>query len=317
MKIEKVIEMEHQEFAYEKIDQGIRILRCYGKSSRVVVPEYIEGQPVTEIAAYAFAQNREEEPQNISGMPCVCGIDLEELYLPQTIIKLGRYIFYNCIHFEKLSFFSNISYIGAGAFIGCERLSYLEMYELSEEKSCLREILTDLKQTVHVNAYRKEDCQYELIYPEFFEEAVENTPARIIETRTHGMGIQYRNAFRDTRVVFSEYDKLFEMGKYNIDLDNAIQMTVGRLMYPIELEEVPGQEYQKYLKDHLRTAAITFLNEEEYDKVQWLAECFIDTKEQADVLIQTATERKDTEALSMLMDIYRCRFSERRRKFSL
>ncbi len=63
-------------------------------------------------------------------------------------------------------------------------------------KSCLREVLVDLNQTVTVEWLGKDGFQ--VLYPAFFEEAVENTPARIIETHTHGVGIQYRNAFRNT-----------------------------------------------------------------------------------------------------------------------
>ncbi len=309
--------MEQQEFAYVRIEEGIRILRCYGKSSRVVIPEYMEGQPVTELAAYAFAQNMEEEPENSSGMPCISGSDLEELCLPKTIVKIGRYAFYNCLHFHKLSFYSNIAFMGAGLFTGCEKLSRLNMQELLEERSCLLEILSELKQTVDVKVYHGKTCQYQLIYPEFYEEAVENTPARIIETHTHGMGIQYRNAFEDTRVIFSEYDKLFEMGKYNIDLHNAVLMAAARLMYPVELEEIPEQGYRKFLREHLKGAATAFLEDEEQQKLQWMAEYFIDTKEEMDILMQTAMERKETEALSMLIDICRRRFPQRRKKFSL
>ena len=143
-------------FVYEKKEQGICILRCYAKESRVVVPEQIEGLPVTEIASYAFAADMEKEPKNGA----------------------------------------NIRYMGAGAFTGCKRLSKLHVRDMGQEKSCLREVLVDLNQTVTVEWLGKDGFQ--VLYPAFFEEAVENTPARIIETHTHGVGIQYRNAFRNT-----------------------------------------------------------------------------------------------------------------------
>lgn len=309
--------MEQQTFAYEEIENGIRILRCYGKSGCVKIPEQIEGRSVIELAAYAFAANMEEEPENTSGMPCVCGEDLEELYLPKTILRLGRYIFYNCIHFQKLSFYSNIAFMGAGAFTGCEQLSYLKVQEVQEEKSCLREILSDLKQAVRVEIYQGSECQCELVYPEFYEEAVENTPARIIETHTHGMGIQYRNTFRDTRVIFQEYDKLFETGKYNVDLTNAIEIATARLMYPVSIEATARKNYEDFLKEHLEQAVTFFLKIEEKEKVRWLAEKFVTTKEQMAVLIQFATEQEKTEILSMLMDIRHHRFQEKKKKFSL
>lgn len=309
--------MEQQEFAYETTEHGIRILRCYGKSSCIRIPEQIEGQPVTELAAYAFAKEMDSEPENSSGLSCICGEYLEELYLPPTIRRLGRYIFYNCIQFRKLSFYSNIAFMGAGAFTGCERLSELEMQEVPEEKSCLREILSDLKQAVQVKVYQGGKCRYELVYPEFYEEAEENTPARIINTVTHGMGIQYRNAFRDTRVIFSEYDKLFETGKYNVDLINAIKMSAARLIYPVELEEKAGRAYAAFLTEHLEQAAETFLKAEDKEKLRWLAETFIGTKEQMEVLTGAAMKQEETEALSMLMDISHRRFPEKKKKFSL
>ncbi len=64
-----------QDFAYEKTEKGIRILRCYGVSSTVSVPGELEGLPVTELADYAFADGMENEPENTSGLPCICGND--------------------------------------------------------------------------------------------------------------------------------------------------------------------------------------------------------------------------------------------------
>lgn len=313
--------MTEQSFAYEKINDKIRILRCYGTTGRVMIPEKIDGLPVTELAAYTFAEEMDEEPENTSGLSCICGTKLEELYLPKTIVRLGRYIFYNCIQFRKLSFYSNIAFMGAGAFTGCERLSCLVMYQM-EGASCLREILQDLKQPVLVDCYSSDKPEnktldFRLVYPEFFEEAVENTPARIISTQTHGMGIQYRNAFRNTRVIFKEYDRLFETGKYNIDLINIIEMSAARLHYPFELEEQAREEYASWLSEHLKEAAGYFLEQEKREELRWLAEEFAATKEQADVLIQEANSRKDTEALSMLLDVVHRRFPGKKKTFTL
>ena len=114
-------------FVYEKKEQGICILRCYAKESRVVVPEEIEGLPVTEIAPYAFAADMEKEPKNPGELPCICGELLEELVLPGTVERIGRYVFYNCRYFREFTFGANIRYMGAGAFTGCKRLSKLHV----------------------------------------------------------------------------------------------------------------------------------------------------------------------------------------------
>ena len=320
-----------QDFAYEKTEKGIRILRCYGVSSTVSVPGELEGLPVTELADYAFADGMENEPENTSGLPCICGDALEELDLPQTVRRLGRYVFYNCTGFRKLSFYSNIAYMGAGGFTGCGNLAHLVCYQ-QDGPSCLREILQDLKQKVTVECYRArkkpgagdtEDRPEEwelycrLVYPEFFEEAVENTPARIISTQTHGMGIQYRNAFRNTQVVFEEYDGLFATGKYNIDLNCVAEMALSRLRYPFSLEEKAKEDYAAWLAEHLQEAAFFLLEEQDMGSLRWLAETFAADLGQMELLLSEAKRQEAAEAVSMLMDVRRRRFPAGKKRFCL
>lgn len=49
--------------------------------------------------------------------------------------------------------------------------------------------------------YRREDGTLlaKLVFPEYFEESVENTPARIIMREMHGCGHMYRYCFDGTR----------------------------------------------------------------------------------------------------------------------
>lgn len=294
-------------FVYQKKKDGICIVRCYAKGSRIVVPDRIEGLPVTELASYAFAAQMEEEPENPGDFPCICGELLEELELPATIVRIGRYTFYNCWNFWRFSFYSNIAYLGAGTFTGCKKLSVLHVWDGKAEKSCLREILMDLNHTVHVHG---ED--YSALYPAFFEEAVENTPARIIETHTHGVGIQYRNAFKDTKSDWKEYDRLFEIGKYNMELPEAVYAAVYRLMGGVGLEDTAQNGYEAFLREHIEDAARLFGREEKSDLLCWMAEHFIREKAEMELLIGTVEE--DAEFVSRLMDISHRRFLGKKKK---
>lgn len=332
--------MEAQSFAFEKVNDGIRILRCYGVSGRVTIPEALEGLPVTEVADYTFAEEMDWEPENTSGLPCICGDALEELDLPQTVRRLGRYVFYNCTGFRKLSFYSNIAYMGAGGFTGCGNLAHLVCYQ-QDGPSCLREILQDLKQSVVVDCYwdrapaaaggsdsqnqrgeaegssERRNLRCRLVYPEFFEEAVENTPARIISTQTHGMGIQYRNTFRNTQIVFPEYDKLFETGKYNMDTAAIIEMAVARLSYPYALSGHARAEYALWLREHLEEGAAYFLGQGRAKEVKWLAESFAETREELELLLKAANRQSGTGFVSLLMDALHRRFPAKKKKFAL
>lgn len=306
----------HQEpyFVYEKKEKGICIIRCYAKESRIVIPKEIEGLPVTEIASYAFAAQMDEEPKNPGDFPCICGELLEELVLPDTISRIGRYVFYNCWNFWHFSFYSNIGYMGAGAFTGCKKLSRLSVFDGETEKSCLREVLVDLNHTVEVFWKGKEP--YSALYPAFFEEAVENTPARSIETHTHGIGIQYRNAFKNTQIHWAEYDKIFGFGKYNMEESEAVCLALYRLMHPVALEEGAKKEYADFLREKEREAVNLFLQKEEKEYIFWLAEEFVEEKEELENILEAVSG--NAEAVSMLMDISHRRFANKKKKgFSL
>lgn len=300
-------------FVYQKKEQGICILRCYAKVSRIVIPRELDGEEVTEIASYAFAQEMDEEPENPGELPCICGELVEEVLLPDTIRRIGRYVFYNCRNLKSLSFYTDIAYMGAGAFTGCKGLCKLIACEAQEEKSCLREILVDLNQTVVVEFKGSE--RYQVLYPAFFEEAVENTPARIIETHTHGVGIQYRNAFQNTQIDWKEYDRLFDIGKYNMEQKEAVCLAAYRLMGNKKPEEKAAEGYRSYLEEHLKAAAEIFLMQEERQLLVWLAEEFVTDVGQMDMLVEAVQE--NAELLSLFMDISHNRFTQKTKGFSL
>ncbi|MCI8327347.1 MAG: leucine-rich repeat protein [Lachnospiraceae bacterium] len=291
-------------FVYQKKEQGICIIRCYAKESRILIPDTIEGMPVTELAPYAFAAQMEEEPENPGDFPCICGESLEELILPKSILRIGRYVFYNCWNFWHFSFYSNIAYIGSGSFTGCKKLSHLSLQEVEEQKPCLREVLEELNQTVKVFWQRERECA--ALFPAFFEEAVENTPARIIETHTHGVGIQYRNAFKNTRMNWKEYDRLFEVGKYNMERAESIYVTLYRLRYPVELEGEAREEYDFYLRNHIKEAAEVLSEQGEKALLFWMAEHFVETQRELELILQVV--QQDIEAVSFLMDLGHNRF---------
>ena len=85
--------------------------RCYTLDNKLVIPDTIEGLPVTELDTYTFSQTvrrREQPPAEYEGEPEMCGEALEELTLPEHLEKVGAYAFYNCFHLKKLSCCSTV-----------------------------------------------------------------------------------------------------------------------------------------------------------------------------------------------------------------
>ena len=235
-------------FYYKKTDSGICILRCRSLDTAVVIPEEIEGIPVTELGDYVCSEicrngrngvwDCGKEPEDLPGL---WGSRLTELSLPDTIRKVGKYAFYNCENLEKLSCSTSTLDWGAGAFTGCRRISQLEFTEGAGPKSCFQEIISELSQTLWVHYYGKQESR--LLFPEFFEESVENTPARILATRIHGCGHQYRYCFKESEFQYQDYDSLFPHVKVQETEETVLELAEARLLLPGGLTEENRQMY--------------------------------------------------------------------------
>ena len=104
--------------------------RCYTLDGAPVLPEHMDGMPVTELARYFFSQpvrGREVPPDEINGEPELCGSGLDELTLPEYLRKIGPYAFYNCFHLITLSFWSTVEDWVAGVFTGCTGIKQLKI----------------------------------------------------------------------------------------------------------------------------------------------------------------------------------------------
>lgn len=290
-------EGEKMEYKFKKEDNHIRIFRCFVPGSIVVIPETIDGCPVTEIGDYAFSAHGEAKDNE----KAVCGEELTEIILPKTIRKIGRYAFYGCSNLERIQFYSNIEDIGAGAFTGCHKVRHMDVTIVEGKRSCLREMLLELREEQCVD-YHSETGEARLVFPEYFEEAVENTPARILETHTHGSGMWYRNCFVQTEFQFGMYDKRFPWAKENERLDILLEMTFNRLLYPLWLGEDAKNQYQTFLREHLEEACRRSLEYEKMDEIAYLAKQVAKEKAELELLIQTAGKSENVEAFSFLMN---------------
>lgn len=117
--------------------------------------------------------------------------------------------------------------------------------------------------------HRKDSkCEARLVFPEHYDEAVENTPARILYTEYHGSGSNYRQCFYNKELNYQEYDKLFEMAVVMDKLEVLVNMSFGRLEFPYELTEKAREEYQGYIKKNLREIAVYLVKQEDIHRLE-------------------------------------------------
>ena len=139
---------------WEPADSGCRLLRCFGNSPILNVPDMIDGRTVSEMGAYCFSRSRPRFPEKIyktifidienqettleSGQAFnqkdfdfsafgteLDGTFLEEITLPDCATTLHNAAFYNCRKLKKLSVGTAISGIGSDEFMNDSQLEHL------------------------------------------------------------------------------------------------------------------------------------------------------------------------------------------------
>lgn len=326
------MEDQIQKFAYEIVKDTVTIWRCFSQINVADIPREIEGYPVTRIAPYAFSAHMNETELNDKkytreeDLPALCGDVLSEIHLPETVCQVGRYCFYNCSGLKRITFTDRLRDWGSGAFTGCHSIQNLQLYIYGDGRSGLKDILSELPELTVVDYYRVQEGgteQARLVFPEFYEEGIENTPARLINYTVHGSGMRFRNCFQQRVFSFFEYDSKFEYAGFQEDFPVVAAMAEGRLRYPMELSEVGKLRYEQFVCEQRTEFASYIIEKKDPEALNWLVR-FLSGQSQIDEearteLYQNMTEQAlkigFSEAVGILMDAGQGR--KKRKSFEL
>lgn len=288
----------------------VTVFGCYGENPDIYLPDRIEGMPLTRIYDYGFAKTEEEE--GVSVFPSqdgntetirLCGEKIEEIHLPCYVREIGKYAFYRCSCLRELSFTDSLRNIGGGAFTGCQ-LKKLNITCKESRQTCLRQILEEQRFELEVNLFYEDGENREtasLIFPEHYEEAVENTPARIVETHYHGAGGDYRQCVYHKEIDYGEYDALFGIAKAREEDRTLIRIALGRLQEPYRLSQAAAEEYKEFLREHADRTARILMEEDDVDTISFLLEERIWEEECIDKALNVAEEKGLAEVSAILM----------------
>ena len=156
---------------------------------------------------------------------------------------------------------------------------------------------------------------------EYYEEGVENTPARILMTEVHGSESVLQKLLSRKSISFSGYDRsVFEMARAQESSDSLREMVYGRLNWPTGLTEQAKIQYEQYLKEHIEQIASDFIRQKRGEELEWLLHTYPlepGQKELFTGLVNLADKVKSPEILSMLMEYQRLHFPSKRRSFEL
>mgnify|MGYP000349991856 FL=1 len=314
---------------YRVKNNTIEIIRCYGTDSRGGLPEEINGLPVVSAAPYAFSAHKDGEEDaetwesedviSFGEERLLAGEEVQEIVFPDTLKEIGRYIFYGCKKLERLEFSDTLMQVGTGAFTGCSGLKEFVIHQKKGIKSCAKEILGELWQKIDVDFLYENGAvsgkRAHMVFPEHYDEAVENTPARILFTEYHGSGTNYRQCFYNKELDFAEYDSLFDMAVVMDKLEVLVDMSFGRLCYPWLLSKKAKKQYEDYIRGNLKDIGEYLVESGNLNGLELLSREKLWNKEGLEHSIDVASGKKDREISAFLMN-ERSRMLEGERKGS-
>lgn len=229
-------------FEWEKTKEGtIRLLGVKDQPSEVVVPDAIEGLPITEVGPYCFAKNKY----------------LERVVLPDSILKIERMAFYHCTALKQLEIGAGIEELGADAFMNCYHLHELTVRCGAMERSGVRLILHQISHEMLVHFLGRKGTEEErfaeakLLFTEYYETYDEVAPAHLFGRNIEGEGFRTRQCFKDGVFEYNRYDVSFQKACAEEREETLCEMVMNRLQYPIGLLEEARIHYEAYVKRHL------------------------------------------------------------------
>lgn len=322
-------------FYWEENETGaVRLLRIFGSTPEVCVPETIEGRPVTEIGAYCFGQkshlpehyritevdetgSRERELTQPAGATQLSELtqdvliaQLRELAgdypvricLPDTITRIGNFAFYNCTSLEQLELGSRMEELGSDAFMNCHKLHFMTIRTGAKEKSGARQILAQISADMEVTFLGKQGVEAVVFFPEYYESYDEIAPAHIFGRNIEGEGFRARQCFLDGCYEFDQYDTIFPKACVEERELTLCRMAMNRLHYPVELNGEAGARYEAYVKAHLEQIASRAVAERRLEEIWFLCDRKIMEPSVMESCIRYATELDWAKGAAELLD---------------
>ena len=273
---------------------------------------------------------RGDGPVGETEMPAICGDELRFLRLPGTLKAVGDYAFYGCSRLETVIFPAGLVRLGGGAFVACNHVREVVFSDAQTDTSaagallrtppCMRDVLAEISYEVEIVLTDGEGKDFlRLLFPGYFEESKENTPARIIEVHYLGTGYPYRQCVRGGFLDLQAYDaeNLFYLASVNEFPLTVVRLALDRLMTPVHLSGEAKARYLGWLGSAAEETADYVLETRDTGLLRELAGMGYFSGPVLDVFLKKTGEKKDAAALSFLMELsHGQRPAQKKKKYS-
>lgn len=324
--------MEQEKFIrifWQRTEQETaRILRLFGSEPVLILPETVEGYPVTEIGAYCFAENchlpeiydktvlfqKETTEKNHwetfredflaekeAKLKELCGNYLEEITLPESLEKIGNLAFYNCTSLKKITLGKAMEQVGSDAFMNCRKFREITLNCGVQEKSGIRQILAQLSSDMEVTFCGKEGIEAVVFYPEYYESYDEIAPAHLFGRNIEGEGFRARQCFKEGIPDLNQYDTIFPKACAEENDKTLRKLVVTRLRYPVGMKQQAEKLYKTYFSKHEKEIAEKLTEKKNLEYLQYFCEQKLFLQGALEQAIQTAAKMEWAEGTAMLL----------------
>jgi hypothetical protein len=317
---------------YITVPGGASVLSCRGSGASVQLPDRVDGLWVRGICPYAFSSQesaaahlpagtkihevRTEDSAEGSGERFLGGEFLREIRLPAGLRSLGAYAFYNCTRLSAVLIGEGSVQVGNGVFMNCPSLGQIVVAAPVDARTCLPGLLAELQREVRV-VFRSEKEENTWIFPEYYEESVENCPARIFEHFIHGAGYRYRQCFQGDRLDAESYDAQFSFARSAAAGETLLRIALERLRRRTRLSQEAAERYRSHLKEHADDAACLLVREDDPGGLSFLAANGILTPRSLEAAAQEASRLERAECLGVLLHERQRLFAPKKKTFDL
>ena len=214
-------------------EEAAQVTGFQGRLRDLVVPGQLEGRTVRAIGAHAFEHRKE----------------LRSAFLPESVKTLRSFAFYGCMNLASIELFNTTDDYYDGVIRQCPSLYLITVHCTVQDNYIIaREMLRDVDGTLSFRLLTGEG-EIRLTFPEYVNEAKEDTMARAIHFSIEGAGMAYRECVGRRQLDLSAYDQL--LGRLtDYDFDVASRIALGRLTCPVRLTKRSEKGYEDFLREN-------------------------------------------------------------------
>jgi len=293
--------------------ESVTILRAETCDETAALPDTLWNLPVRAIGHHAFTPGHRETEGERLRITCGPATEpdnhcLRELILPDTVVSVGDYAFYNCGALRMLSM-GDIRDWGGSVFMNCRLLDTFHL-RLAEESGRLLSFLADeLAWELDVSMTYPDGGEIRLIFPEYRESYEENCPAHHFDYNIFGAGYPYHHCFRNRAFHPADFDGLWpDFLATEHDEDCALRLAWWRLRLPRGLDGEAEERYLRYLQGRGTDVLAWLLTERDVRGLSWFLDRAMPDRAALEGASQLARKQGAAEAQALLLEQLHRRF---------